>query len=400
MSAVDCAPFSLFDGDLLNRQFARIGLGGRRVLDIAGRCALVVGLTWVPMALLALVQGLYSTRMEGTNYFADYAAYVQLLIALPLFIVAERVVSMGTREAARAFLETGVVSRDDVERVDASHREVERLRLWWKPEAVCIAAAYVLAFLTFLPEFRGADIVTWHTRTVGKLHVPTLPGAWALLVALPLLNYWWLRLSWKTLIWTWYLYRMSRLKLGLVASHPDRTGGIGFISEVQAKFALVIFAYGISNVAAVIAYKITIEHASPSLPPVWGTAVGFIIGAPFLFLAPLFMFTKQLDRTKRRALARYRERARHHAMTFEEKWLAGEALPATAQASELTEMNNLASVFDRIEHMRVVPFDLWSATQLIGSTAGSVATVLPLLRFEASLKDWLELLATLLRHGG
>lgn len=50
---------------------------------------------------------------------------------------------------------------------------------------------YALAFFTFWPEFAGEHLLTWHT-SVGR---PTAPGWWALLIALPLLNYWWLRLA-------------------------------------------------------------------------------------------------------------------------------------------------------------------------------------------------------------
>jgi hypothetical protein len=49
--------------------------------------------------------------------------------------------------------------------------------------------------------------------------------------------------------------------------------------------------------------------------------------------------------------------------------------------------------------MRVVPFDMQSALQLIGSTLGSVATALPLLRIEGPLREWLELLSRLLGRG-
>src|SRR5262249_31271039 len=154
------------------------------------------------------------------------------------------------------------------------------------------------------------------------------PGAWALLFALPLLNYWWLRIGWKVIVWTRYLYRISRPRLVLVAAHPDKTGGIGFISDVQATFALIIFAYGISNVAAVIAYKVAIEKAPLTLPPVWGPAVGFIIGAPALFTVPLLMFTKQLARTKRRALAAYREQILRQSLAFESAWLGADASDA------------------------------------------------------------------------
>ncbi len=400
-------PFSLFDGDLLNRVFSRIGLQSRRGVDIAGRCLVAVALTWVPMAILAVLQGLYSTRIDARNFFADYAAYAQCLVALPLFIIGERIVTRSTREAANEFLDTGVVDPGDLEVVDGIHREVERLRHWWLPELIAIGLAYALAAATILPEWFTDSMRTWHTGAgddpatrIFTIFGLTLPGTWAMLVALPILNYWWLRLGWKVIIWTLYLYRISRRHLVLVASHPDQTGGIGFVSEVQSTFAIIIFAYGISNVAAVIAYKVGIEHAPLTLPPVWGPALGFIIGAPLLFTLPLLMFTKQLFRTKRRALALYREQALRHAVAFEAQWLAGEHGMATdAGAAALLNINSVATVFGRVEKMRVVPFDFESALQLIGSTVGSVATVLPLLRIEGPLKEWLEFLSALLRHG-
>jgi hypothetical protein len=399
-------PFSLFDGDLLNRTFSRIGLDSRHPIDLAARSLVVIGLTWVPMAVLAYGQQLYSSHIDARNFFADYAAYAQFLIAIPLFIVGERIVSRSTRQADKDFVDSGVVSDDDLPVVEASHVEVERLRMSRVAEAVCITLAYAIAAATILPELTTHSMLTWHTGNgpAGNVHTLfglTAPGAWALLVALPILNYWWLRIAWKIVIWTRYLYRMSRLELVLVASHPDSTGGIGFVSEVQSTFAVILFAYGISNVAAVIAYKIAIEHAPLTLMPVWGPAVGFIVIAPLLFTLPLLMFTKQLARTKRRALALCRAQLLRRSQAFEARSLDEDlSVGAGSDVAWQASMNNLSGVFDRIEGMRVVPFDFKSASQLLASTIGSVATVLPLLKFQGPLKDWLDLLSSVLGHHG
>jgi hypothetical protein len=401
-------PFSLFDGDLLNRAFERISLGNRRLRHIAGRCLLVMGVTWAPMAVLALGQQLYSNRIEARNFFADYAAYAQFLIALPLFIVGERIVLRSTSEAAREFVETGLVRDEDLPVVEEIHLEIEQLRLSKRPEIACILIAYVLALATILPELFTQSMRTWHTGAdqagggrIFTLFGMTLPGLWVMLVALPILNYWWLRLGWKVVVWTRYLYRVSRLHLALAASHPDETGGIAFISEVQAKFALIIFAYGISNVAAVIAYKVGLEGAPLALPPVWGPALGFIVGAPLLFTIPLLMFTAQLFETKQRALTLCRGQALHRTLAFEARLQSRDrGASADWEANSLANLSHVGATFNRIERMRVVPFDFRSASQLVGSTVGSVATVLPLLRIEGPLQDWLELLSAILRRGG
>ncbi|MEO7041256.1 MAG: hypothetical protein ABI035_03240 [Gemmatimonadaceae bacterium] len=398
-------PFSLFDRDLLNRSFSRIGLDSRRASHLALRSLIVIGLTWVPMAVLAYWQRLYSIHVDARNFFADYAAYAQFLIAIPLFIVGERIISSSTLRADKDFVESGVVRDEDRPTVDSLHAEVERLRLSRVAEAVCIALAYVTASATILPELTTHSILTWHTGSGPGGNVQTFlgltaPGAWALLVALPILNYWWLRIAWKIIIWTRYLYGMSRLKLVLVASHPDSTGGIGFISEVQSTFAVIIFAYGISNVAAVIAYKVAIEHAPLSLMPVWAPALGFIVCAPLLFTLPLLMFTKQLSRTKHRAVALCRAQLLRRTQAFETRSLNEDlSVGAGSDSAWLASMNNLNGIFERIEQMRVVPFDFKSATQLLASTIGSVATALPLLKFQGPLKEWLELLSSVMRHG-
>ena len=399
-------PFSLFDGDWVNRWFAWLGLRSRHAAAIAGRCLFVAGVTWVPMAILAIIQHLYSTTIDARNFFADYAAYAQFLIALPLFVVGERIVSRSTREAAETFVDSGVLEPGDLPLADAAHRGVARLARSRGVEWGCVVLAYALAAATILPERSTPSMHTWHMgagddpdATIRTIFGLTLPGAWALLVALPLLNYWWLRIGWKVIVWTRYLYRISRPRLVLVASHPDQTGGVGFVSDVQATFALIIFAYGLSNVAAVIAYKVAIEKAPLTLPPVWGPALGFIIGAPALFTAPLLMFTKQLFRTKHRALAVYREQILRRSLAFESSWLAADTSDA-ASATVLGNMSHLSTLFGRIERMRIVPFDLKSALQLIGSTVGSVAAALPLLKIQAPIKDWLEFISTLLRHGG
>ena len=104
------------------------------------------------------------------------------------------------------------------------------------------------------------------------------------------------------------------------------------------------------------------------------------MGAPLLFTLPLFMFTKQLFRTRRRALAAYRARVTEFSGVIEKRWLYGEeTLPTREELRDLAEQSNLGAVFKRIEHMRVVPFDLRSFGQLLGSTLGAMATLLPLL---------------------
>lgn len=48
--------------------------------------------------MLAFWQQLFSNHVDARNFFADYAAYAQFLVAIPLFIVGERIVSRSARQ--------------------------------------------------------------------------------------------------------------------------------------------------------------------------------------------------------------------------------------------------------------------------------------------------------------
>lgn len=366
---------------MVNRAFARIGIGARGIGNLFLRMAFLIGITWVPMALMAWHVELPENAPAAQNFFYDFAAYAQFFVGIPLFIVAERLLSKHMRGAARDFARSGVVAEADLPQLNAIEEEIAVLRRRWLPEVICIVLAVIMALMTIGPElFIQSDMQTWHVAKLanGKRHL-TAAGAWEMFVALPVQIYWWVRWIWKIGLWYWYLSRIAKFQLVLVASHPDHTGGISFLSEVQAKFALVILAFGISNVVATIGYKLAIEHAPITLPPVWGPVVGFVIGAPLLFLSPLLLFTKQLHRTKSRALDLFRQKAVVSALRVEQQWLhTPSSLETEANArTELSQLNLLTGFYERIDRMRVVPFDLRSAAQLISSAIGPVIPLLP-----------------------
>jgi len=386
---------SLFDGDLVNRIFGWLGLGPRRPRHLVGRALLLIALTWVPLAILA-VWGrppFYGTQLVPGNFFADFAAYAQFLLGLPLFVLAEAIVGTAASDAGSEFVASGIVRPRDLGTLERLHRRVAFLRTSSWGELSCLTLGYAFSLAILVTEFRDAKGNTWHTYVEQGVRHVSAPGLWEFFVALPLLNYWWLRQLWRIAVWCYYLFRLSRLRLALVATHPDRTGGIGFISTAQGHFAWVILAYGVSNVAATVGYELAIERVDPWIPPVWGPVLGFVIIAPLSFLLPLFMFTRQLYRTKRRARRLYRARVMEYARLFESTVLpqapVARATPSTAL--DLGLMARFSELFERCEHMRVVPFDFRSMSELFISTLGTVATILPALRFTQLLSQLLSI---------
>lgn len=397
--APDGAPveFALFEDDNWRRFFAALGLGSRVPFRLVKRALVLMFVTYVPMAALALAQGLHDTVATPTNFFADFAAYAQFLLALPLYIIAEPVIDASTRDAAKQFLASGIVSRTDVPAVYRVHATVARARKALWPDLLCIALAYVFSLVILIPQFGPDPLPTWHVQGGENSRWMTAAGVWAFFVSIPLLNYIWLRLICKIVLWIYYLYRLTRQHLDLHPMHADTTGGIGFISETQGRYALFILAFGIGNVAAPVGYQVAVLNYDLSILPVWGPLVLFGLGAPLLFTLPLLMFTKQLYRSKKRALAAYRARVTEQSRRVEERWLfAADREPAPQDARELAELETLGTIYTRIERMRIIPFDLRSFGQLIGSSLGAVATLLPLLYEKGELTVVVEALGRIM----
>ncbi|MBX3348339.1 MAG: hypothetical protein KF747_06290 [Nitrospira sp.] len=415
-------PFSLFEGDFLTRVFQRLGMGSYRTIDLVKRSLLLISITWVPLAILAVAAELHWIQPPGQNFFMDFAAYGQMLLSLPIFLIAERVIDRQTREASRCFITAGVVEAEDAARSVRINQRLKQLRHSIWPDLGCIALGYVLTASWMVPEMLN-DRDTWHA--MGPIfHLPpstcdnlgnciqepsapltwsmwlqvialgpfttyevfrespqplTWPGLYEFLIAGPLTTYWWLRWVVKIGFWIWYLYQISNLRLNLVASHPDKTGGIGFLSDAQTKFGLVILAFGVSFVAPTLLYKLKFEGATIAVWAVWGSAAGFVVGAPFFFTSPLFMFTRQLYHAKTHALEILQERSMERAKAFEEKWLnaCSSGKYEVMSGNDLSGLDALNRVYDHIHKMRVVPLDLRSFSELVWSALGPMIPLLP-----------------------
>lgn len=68
------------------------------------------------------------------------------------------------------------------------------------------------------------------------------------------------------------------------------------------------------------------------------------------------------------------------ALAFEEKWLkaCSSGNYELMSGSDLAGLNALNQVYDHIHKMRVVPFDLRSFSELVGSALGPMAPLRPI----------------------
>ena len=198
---------------------------------------------------------------------------------------------------------------------------------------------------------RGADLVR---DPRGPTLRPRLAGWWYLLVALPVFQFILLRWYFRLFIWTRFLWHVSRLPLAYAPMHPDRMGGIGFLSRVGHAFAPLLLAQG-ALLAGSLANKILYTGATlPSFQLEIAAVVAVVV---FVVLGPLLVFMLPLAAAKRKGMREYGHIARRYVDEFDAKWLRGAPPPdepfvGSADIQSLADMGNS---FEVVRSMRTIP---------------------------------------------
>jgi hypothetical protein len=216
------------------------------------------------------------------------------------------------------------------------------------------------------------DAATWYASPGGRWHL-TPAGIWYVFVSIPFLQFILLRWYVRFFIWYRFLWQVSRIKLNLIATHPDRAGGIAFVGSSAYAFSPILFAQG-AMLAGVIASRVL--YRGDSLLSFKLQAAGFVAFFVFAILAPLVMFTPQMAQAKRKGLADYGLLAQRYVDGFEQKWVVGDSSEELLGAADLQSLADLGNSYGVIREMRPVPFGLQDISRLAIATA---APMVPLL---------------------
>jgi len=174
-------------------------------------------------------------------------------------------------------------------------------------------------------------------------------------------------------IWYRFLWQVSRIKLNLIATHPDRAGGLAFVGASAYAFGPILFAQGVM-LAGVIASRVLYQGENLMSFKLW--VIGFVAFFVFAILVPLVMFTPQMARAKRKGLADYGLLAQRYVDSFEQKWIVGDSAEELMGAADIQSLADLGNSYAVIREMRIVPFGLQDISRLAIATA---APLVPLL---------------------
>lgn len=281
------------------------------------RALTLLVLTWGVLVALAALQGVAWGPTPRERFLLDFAAMGQFFVAIPAFLFGEPLIDGQMNQALKTFRSAGIVH--DYSKLERTMVLAMRAAHWRLVDLFLLVLVYINTWMWTAEELTN-NSGSWHARLIGGHEVVTYAGFWVWAFAVPCWFYLCARLGWKILVWAWILWRISNVKLHLVPSHPDESEGIGFLGELQATFGIVIFAVG-AAIACTVSYKINIEHAPWGTFATDGPWMGYMIVAPFAFLAPLLLFSKQMYLAKHEAVMEYTPAATAYGRRFERTWI-------------------------------------------------------------------------------
>ncbi len=364
--------FSLVLGGPLFQLLRRAHLEGEH-LELLKRRLLIISLVaWLPLLVLVMFSST-AGEFSRLSFFHDVEVHVRFLIALPVLIAAELIVHSRIRPVVRRFIERRIVLPEDLPRFDSALESAIRLRNSIPLELGLMLVVYTVGLWIWHTEVALGQ-PTWYGNPGNSWNLSPA-GFWYVFVSIPILQFILLRWYLRIFIWFRFLWQVSRIHLNLIATHPDRCGGLAFLGKSAYAFGPFLFAQG-TMLAGLIASRVL--YGGESLLSFKLHVGGFIAFFVFAILGPLVIFTPEMARAKRKGLAEYGLLAQRYVESFQQKWVLGDPLPKEELlgSADIQSLSDMGTSYAVVSEMRTIPFGLQDITRLAAATA---APFLPLL---------------------
>jgi len=379
--------FSLVLGGPLFQLLRRAHLSDDALLLVRQRIFVIALLAWLPLLVLSALEG---QVLDGpaVPFLLDIEVHIRFLVALPLLIIAELVVHQRMRPLLQQFRERNLIPEHAMARFDSAIASAFRLRNSVLAEVLLIAIVYGVGILIVWRQYIALDTATWYATPSAEGTELSLAGIWYGYVSLPIFQFLLVRWYFRLFIWARLLWQVSRIELSLVPTHPDRVGGLGFLSNTIYAFAVLAVAHGVLLAGMLASRIIWLGATLPQFKVEIAVVVVFVL---CVVLCPLLVFAPQLAQAKRTGLREYGTLAERYVREFDAKWLRGGA-PADEPfvgSGDIQSLADLGNSYEVVRTMSIMPVTRDAILRL------GAATLVPLAPLALTMMPLEELLKKL-----
>jgi len=351
---------SFFQDDFVDKVFRWL-LGQKHYRHIGAYIIVPITLFWIPVFLLTFLGGLEDT----TTFIRNYAAYTQFMICFPLFLIARKVMDYEWTSIERIIQDSKIIKESFVERYELSQSFLKHTLNGPIATWLTILIPYILTMAVYIAHLLEPGYNKYYDNIPGHPLGPIrISGLYLWLISIPafliLIAYWVVRY----LAWVKFLWNLALAKPKLDGCHPDRMGGLGFLTRTISAFSIIIFAIGTVTVTTVF-FIIDNEGRAISDPLILILIIPYILFAPTLFIMPLLFFTKPMYMAKAEAMQEFNK--------------------GTYKKVKEYAPSDIDCMYRTAKRMRIIPFDFSSIAQLY------LSVVTPMLPFIIRIIDFSEL---------
>jgi len=351
---------SLVRGGPVHRLQGRLGLLAEDGLP-SMRCGLLlVALAWLPLAGLAMLDGRNFDFQLGSTFFTDLGAYARYILAIFVLIVTDRATDRRLSRVLAGFGHSGIVGPESRNEFLAVLVRADDRTSSGRAELVMLLAAFVIAALSIRHAVQ-INPAGWMAAGTGMPGPLSPAGWWALAISLPLFLLLVFRWLWRFGTWTMLLKNIAGLPLRLVATHPDKSGGLGFLTLFPVMFVPLVF-----SLSAVMASQALQEvlFQGAVFEQLRAVAFVWIVLVLLVFVGPLALFSKKLVQLREQAILDYGELVARHNRRAEGEFHAEDAAGQLLDSGTISGVADIAAGLDTIYGIRSVPVQAWAVIPL------------------------------------
>jgi len=384
--------FSLVAGGPFYRLLRLTNLPDDAMILVRHRVIVLTLVVWLPLLVLTALEGHLVSGTASVPFLMDLEAHIRFLLVLPLLIFAELVVHRRMTSVVQQFMERKLIPEIEIPRFEAAFASASRLRNSAVAEALLIAFVYGVGILIVWRHYLAIDTATWYASPTADGSTLSFAGMWYVFVSLPMVQFLLCRWYFRVFIWARFIWQVSRIKLSLIPTHPDRVGGLGFLATAVDGLVVLAIAHG-ALVAGTIANQIF--FIGSTLPEFKEEIITLVIFMQCLIIAPLLMFTSQLTAARWKGIIEYGALYARNVRELDTRWLrdsSSEKDPMVA-INEIQTIADLDGGYQIVTSMRFAPFT-WKTMLYLAIV--TVSPIAPLLLTMMPLEELLNMLFSVL----
>ena len=349
--------FSLVIGGPLYQLYLGTRLA-RSPLDLLGRRMVAVALIcWLPLLLLTIAAGQFSSGV-AVPFTRDPEVHIKLLFAIPMLIGAEKLVHERIRIVVLQFRHRNIIADEEQAQYEKLIASSMRMRnsAWIEIGlfVLVIAVGFWMWRENLSLTVSSVTLSSWYAFNNGSGMHLTAAGKYYAFVSLSIFRFLLVRWYYRLLIWYRFLWDVRGLPLHFNFYHPDRAGGLGFLSISLIAFAPVFIAQT-TALAGVIYTRIL--YSGERLTDFKVEIAGALLFCILVVTLPLTFFVVQLERAGRIAKREFGVLSSHYVDDFRAKWVKGN-IPPGEQLLGTPDMQSLADLgnsFNTVNSMNILP---------------------------------------------